>query len=253
MPSAIEFLGKEIPIYGLCYLLGIFISVFVGSLICYRKKMPKYEMVYSAVFTAVGGLIGAKVLFVLINLKYVIQNDISFEALLKGGFVFYGGFIGGILGLLVYCKCFKERLLNYAAIYTTVLPLGHAIGRVGCLFAGCCYGMPYDGPFAVTYTHTAGDTPLNTPLFPVQGIEAALLIILFIVMLIIYFKCNNAVVLVSTYVISYSVIRFVLEYFRYDAQRGGIWLFSTSQIISIAIFVITTTLLIINKLKLKKV
>ena len=251
MPSSIDFFGKEIPIYGLCYMLGIFASAFVASLICGRKKMPKYEIVYSAIFTAVGGLIGSKLLFILINLKYVIENNIPFEALMKGGFVFYGGFIGGFLGLLIYTKMFKLKLLDFAGIYATVIPLGHCIGRIGCLFGGCCYGIPYDGPLSVTYTESLGNTPLNTPLLPVQGIEAACLLLLFLVLLVIYFKAGSTTFSVGAYLTGYSVIRFVLEYFRYDAERGSLWLFSTSQWISIMLFAVGIAV-IIKGLKNKK-
>ena len=187
---------------------------------------------------------GAKLLFVLINLKYVIENSIPFEMLMKGGFVFYGGFIGGVLGLLIYTKSFKLKFLDFAGIYATVIPLAHAIGRVGCLFGGCCYGIPYHGPFAVTYTETLGNTPLNTPLLPVQGIEAVCLLVLFFVLLIIYFKCNSTTLSVGFYLVGYAVIRFVLEYFRYDAERGSLWLFSTSQWISIMLFVVGTAVII---------
>lgn len=252
MPSSIEIFGKEIPIYGICYLLGIFASAIVASLICRRKNLPKYEIVYSAVFTAIGGLVGAKILFILINLKYVIENNIPFEMLMKGGFVFYGGFIGGVLGLLIYTKMFKLKFSDFAGIYATVIPLGHAIGRIGCLFGGCCYGIPYDGAFAITYTETLGNTPLNTPLLPVQGMEAFCLLALFFVLLIIYFKCNGAWLSVGAYLTGYSVIRFVLEYLRYDAERGGLWLFSTSQWISIALFAVGTAVIIKGFIKIKK-
>ncbi len=252
MPSVIEILGREIPIYGICYLSGIILSFLVAMLICTKKGLPRYEVLYSGIFAVVGGLVGAKLLYVLISLKDIISGELSLLSVIYGGFVFYGGFIGGALGLLIYVKAFKLKLTDFTDVYAVAIPLGHALGRIGCLFGGCCYGMPYDGPFAVTYTeNTLSNAPKNIPLLPIQGIEAALLIVLFIILLIIYFSAKGKNTALITYFFGYSIIRFTLEYFRYDAARGKLWIFSTSQWISIGLFLVGI-LITIFKIKTEK-
>ncbi|MBQ2295949.1 MAG: prolipoprotein diacylglyceryl transferase, partial [Clostridia bacterium] len=99
---------------------------------------------------------------------------------------------------------------------------------------------------------TLGMTPLNTPLLPIQLIEALLLMILFSVLMFFYFKMRKSGLITATYLYAYSVIRFVLEFFRGDKERGLIFGFSTSQIVSIVIVVFVTILLIV-KIKKKAV
>jgi phosphatidylglycerol:prolipoprotein diacylglycerol transferase len=172
----------------------------------------------------------------------------------KSGFVFYGGFIGGAIALLVTLKKQKKDIFKIVDIFAVALPLGHAFGRVGCFFSGCCSGMPYDGWLSFTYkTALDASTPIGVPLLPVQLIEAFVLFVLFAVLLICYLKCPNKKGLCTTiYAYSYAVIRFVLEFFRYDTARGGFLGLSTSQWISIAIFVVTTVWLVVSAVKKKK-
>lgn len=246
---SIVFLGKEIPLYGLFFFIGVFVAGGIAALICKKRGIAIFDLVSSAVFTMIFAIVGAKLLFVIVSMDYIIEvfniEGLSITdkigAVLNGGFVFYGGFIGGFAGLVVYCKAFKEKLWKYLDIYATVLPLGHAFGRVGCFFGGCCYGMPYDGIFSYTYEGPLiGKTPIGVPLFPVQLFEAGCLVLIFAAMMVIFFKTKEKYHLtVFGYLASYCVVRFVLEFFRGDKERGGAFFLSTSQIISILIALFT--------------
>ena len=175
-----------------------------------------------------------------------------FEAVLKGGFVFYGGLIGGAVGLSIYALMYKLDTVKFFDIYALVLPLGHAIGRIGCFFSGCCYGIEYDGFFSVSYNKTLGLTPLHTQLLPIQLIEAFLLCILFIFLLFVYFKSPKRGMISAIYLYCYSVIRFVLEFFRGDTERGNIFNFSTSQIISMVLILVVSLCWIFKRKKLSE-
>lgn len=234
MVSNLEIFGKQIPLYGIFFYIGVLAAAVVAVFICKRRSLPKYEIVYSAIFTMIGAVIGAKLLFLIVSLKEIIEEQIPLMAVIKGGFVFYGGLLGGVIGLFIYVKMFKMSLSSFLDVYATVVPVGHAFGRIGCFFAGCCYGIHYDGPGACVYTETVGQTPLNTPLLPVQLIEAACLFVLFAVLLIVYFKAKNRGIIGGIYLMAYAVIRFVLEFFRGDAERGSFLFLSTSQWISVA-------------------
>ncbi len=235
MNSYFNFLGRDIPAYGVMFFCGIFISAIIAVIICKRRCIERYDIVYSAVYAVIGGIAGAKLLFLAVSIDQIIELKISIEAIIKGGFVFYGGLIGGAIGLYIYSRQFKLDFLKMADVYAVVFPLGHAIGRIGCHFAGCCYGIEYDGPFCIIYTETIGNTPLGVELLPIQLIEAAILIILFIVLYIVYRRSINSIGKTSfIYVVSYACIRFALEFFRGDKERG-ILLLSTSQWISISI------------------
>ena len=123
-------------------------------------------------------------------------------------------------------------------MFATVLPLGHAIGRIGCFSAGCCYGIPFDSPFSVTYTETLGTTPLGIPLFPVQIVESILLVLLFSAQLVLFLRLPQKQNLpVMVYLTAYPTIRFLLEFLRGDSERGVLLGLSTSQWVSLLILI----------------
>ena len=253
MESSIQIFGKEIPLYGLFFYIGIACASVVAALICKRKKIDRYDLLCAGVYTMIGALIGAKLLFILVSIDDIIKYNIPFEYVLKGGFVFYGGLLGGILGLFIYSKQFKESFVQLAELFATVLPLGHAFGRVGCFFAGCCYGIPYDGPFSHTYHNVIGQTPTGVPLLPVQLIEAACLLVIFVVMMIRYFKTKEKYGTAPvTYLMIYSVLRFILEFFRGDEERGKFLGLATSQWVSIGLLTVAIVVLVLRYQKKKQ-
>ncbi len=255
---SIKIFNLDIPLYGLLFYIGVAFAAAVAVLICKKKQIVIFDMVCSAIYTMIGAIVGAKLLFLVVSLPDIIEmfriypaEDVLFS-IIKGGFVFYGGLIGGALGLLIYIKQFKLKLEPFVEVFAVVVPLGHAFGRVGCFFAGCCYGMEYDGPLSHTYTVTAGSTPLGVPLLPIQLIETTCLLILFGALMIAFFKGKNRPFLCAKiYAISYATIRFTLEFFRGDKERG-VALFSTSQWISIGIIVLVATLWIVSEKRKKK-
>lgn len=234
MISGFEFLGKTIPLYGVFFFVGIFASALAAVLIA-DKEIERYDVIYSAVYTMIGAIMGAKLLFIAVSWRQIVALNVPLLALLKGGFVFYGGLMGGFLGLLIYCFQFRLPFFQFCDLYAVVLPLGHGFGRIGCHFAGCCYGIEYSGPFSVVYMQTLGDTPLGVGLLPIQGIEAVCLMGLFLFLLIGYRKRHGIRgfgVFAGQYAVGYGFLRLILERFRGDAARGIWGGISTSQWIS---------------------
>ncbi len=243
----------EISLYGLAFFLGIALAAALALFLFKKRGIPIRALALSALYTIVCAMIGAKLLYVIVTWSAIVEwarfllssGNSYFEVfldLMQGGFVFYGGLIGGILGLFLYCRQFKMPVLKIFDIYAVILPLGHALGRVGCFFGGCCYGMPYDGVFSYKYFVTpenGGAAGLyGQSLFPVQLFEAAFLIAIFLLLYLLYRKLAHAEGLFTLlYAILYSVVRFTLEFFRYDAIRGAYLGLSTSQWISILLII----------------
>lgn len=226
--------GKEIPYYGVLYFAGMFAAVLAMLPIYSKRDIKRYDLVYAAVYVGIGATVGAKLLFLIVSVRQIIELNLSFVDVIKGGFVFYGGLIGGLAGLLIYAKQFHMKVIDYFDVFAVVVPLGHAFGRVGCFISGCCYGIHYDGFLSYTYEHSLGDTPLGEPLLPIQLIEAAMLLILFVVLFVLFKRYPDKKGLTSlTYFCTYPVIRFILEFFRGDIVRGSFAGLSTSQWISI--------------------
>ena len=252
MTDTISIFGKELPLYGLFFYIGIVFAGALSFIPSRKRKIPGFDWVSACAFAMIGAIIGAKLLFILVSIKEIIRLDLSLYAIIKGGFVFYGGLIGGILGMYIYTRAYKLPIIDYFDTAASVVPLGHAFGRVGCFFAGCCYGMPYSGKFSVVYTTTAGMTPLNTPLFPIQLVESLLLLVTFGIIYTVILKYPNKRGLPTIlYVSIYSVIRFVLEFFRGDKERGGIGFLSTSQIVSLILLAGCISILVYVK-KIRK-
>lgn len=235
MSPFIHLFGRDIPLYGLSWIIGIALAGSIAVLLCKRSAIERYDLIYSAVYSLIGGMIGSKLLFLIISLKQIVEQRIPLEAVLRGGFVFYGGLLGGALGLYIYVHSYKLPKLVFADLYALVLPLGHACGRIGCYFGGCCYGLPYSGCGCVVYTSSLGSTPLNTPLFPIQLVESVLLFLLFVALFVIYRRGALPGKVTTLYLALYALLRFILEWFRGDAERGSLLSLSTSQWISIGI------------------
>ncbi len=236
MITDITLFGINIPIYGICFFAGILISSIIAIFLIKKTNIDLFDFLCAVAFILIGTIIGAKVLFILVSIDLIVEYNLTFIEILKGGFVFYGGLIGGAIALYLYCKIFKLPLLPYFSTCSVVVPLGHAIGRIGCFFAGCCYGIEYDGFLSHVYKSSINPlTPIGVPLLPIQLIEAVILLIVFFVVIYQYLKNPNSYASTVTYALSYAIARFVLEFFRGDAERGLILYLSTSQWISILI------------------
>ncbi len=231
--------NHDIPFYGLLFVAGFFIAILVSVPKAKRLVLPLSEVTYSAIFAGIGGVLGAKLLSVVTSVRYIIEYEIPFVDIIKNGFVFYGGLIGGIIGLFVYAKSFGLPLLPYLNLYTAGTALGHAFGRIGCLFSGCCYGVETSGAFFIVYRKAIDpNTPLDTPLLPVQLIESMCLIVIFFICEALFYGKKTGRYSVYSYLILYPVTRFILEFFRGDLLRGFYAGFSTSQYISVGLFLL---------------
>ena len=264
-----DIFGFSVPLYGVLFWLGILAAAAVAIFLFKKREIPLFDLVCSAIYTIIGAIIGAKLLFFIVSFSEIVEGVRAayaagatvmqiVAALMQGGFVFYGGLIGGILGLLIYCWQFKMPVLKFFDIYAVVLPFGHAFGRVGCFFGGCCYGMPYDGIFSYKYfvSPENGGAPglLGESLFPVQLFEAFFLLVIFAAQMLIFYKKPKPYgILVVNYGVLYAITRFVLEFFRYDAVRGVYGGLSTSQWISIALILGAGALVLLYYLKQRKV
>jgi phosphatidylglycerol:prolipoprotein diacylglycerol transferase len=160
------------------------------------------------------------------------MDDVTF--LLTHGFVFYGGLIGAVAGIFIYSKQFRLRTWHLIDGLIPSVPLIHAIGRIGCFCAGCCFGQPTAPPWGV-YFRADSVAPHGVALFPVQLLESALNFILFVALFAYSRKPRADKQITGLYVAGYGVIRFALEFFRGDSDRGVFWLLSTSQWISLVI------------------
>lgn len=230
-----------IAMYGLLILIGFALGCLVSVFRSSKCGVPKEDVFYSILFGAIGVVIGGKILYILTILKpliehfsELIQSPENILGLLGGGFVFYGGLFGGIIGVYLYSKIYRIPFYPLIQVMIPAIPLIHAFGRLGCFCAGCCYGIPFDPPIGMMF-QASPVAPHDITLFPVQLLEAGLNLILFFVLYYGISRVENKISLLGFYLICYGVIRFITEFFRYDAERGSWLIFSTSQWISLLV------------------
>ncbi|MEM7481657.1 MAG: prolipoprotein diacylglyceryl transferase [Acidobacteriota bacterium] len=179
-----------------------------------------------------GGLLGAKVLLILVEWPELISGEVDFVSLALAG----GVWLGGVAGAVAFGAWFvhRHRLPTARVVDTLVtgLPLAHAIGRAGCLLAGCCYGAACELPWAITYTdpaaHEIAGTPLGVPLHPSPIYEMLAELFNFTVLLAILRRRPKPWTLTATWALLYGTERFFLEFLRGDS-RGALATWSTSQ------------------------
>jgi phosphatidylglycerol:prolipoprotein diacylglycerol transferase len=191
-----------------------------------------------------GAILGAKLLMVVRALPdYVSQpGELFSRSFLTSAGDFYGGFIGGVGASILFF--WLNRSLSFwqlADLCAPAIALGQGIGRIGCLMAGDDYGSPTSVSWAISFTDpdaaAIGGAPLGVPLHPVQLYESLFCLALFL--FLVWYgrrKRFDGQILIA-YSLIYAVGRFIIEYFRGDADRGFVFggLFSTSQFIAIVI------------------
>lgn len=256
MYQYIEFIGIKIYLYGFMISAGIIIANIMVYIIFKINKLKFEDFIILESYAFFGGFTGAKILYIIVSFDLIDWNNIFklsyFNQLMSGGFVFYGGLVGGGIFIFLAGKIHKIKVMFYLKQCIFILPLIHGFGRIGCSMAGCCYGIPYDGIFAVTFPENSFAVS-GISLFPIQLVEAIMLLLIFAIILFLQLKIKYEYT-IESYLISYSIIRFILENYRYDIHRGIFFGLSTSQWISIGIFLLAIAILIKNRifnLKLK--
>lgn len=197
------------------------------------KRYTKY-----CIYALIGMLVSAKIFGCLSGVYRDIgmHRKLSVDSLTKTGIVYLGGLFGFLETYRYYCCSEEDReTLNLLSVF---IPLFHCISRVGCFFAGCCYGTEYNGLFHVTYRTLIGETVNTANRLPVQLVEAIFELAIF-AYLFILLNCSDwqKKYLLMKYLSIYSVGRFFIEYLRGDSYRGVISNISFSQVLCICIWI----------------
>ena len=248
MYPIITVFGREIGSYILCVLVGLLVS---GTFFGVRGKkigLHSEDVVLLLLIVAVGMAFGGSLLYgllhagILIRLlgslsKYSLQEIWQVLQYCFGGSVFYGGLIGATTGFFLYARKYdKEKQVILRDLFAMSIPLFHTFGRIGCFFGGCCYGIP--SKFGVTVHNNPLVPELNDVCrFPVALAESALDLGIFLVLFALNKKGKLKGKLIALYGLLYAMVRFSLEFLRGDVVRGFLWGLSTSQWISMILFI----------------
>lgn len=226
------------------YLLGLKLAMARAK----ARQLDQARVLDLGIYIIISALIGAKLLLLLTDVRTFIDNPRELLTLVRSGGVFYGGLIVAVLVALWYIRRVGLPLWTTCDVFAPGIALGHVVGRMGCFFAGCCYGTPADLPWAITFTDPfAGvnvGTPLNVPLHPTQLYEAGAEALILTVLLATEHRGRRfAGRTFWLYMLLYAVSRYVIEIFRGD-PRGIVGIFSTSQFISVILAPLAVVMLV---------
>ena len=235
----LNFFFFRITIYNLMLTIACLILPAVGLIQAKKKKKNIKHTLWIGFFVLLGIFFGSKLLYIITRWSWLMEDTSRWEIILSGGFVAYGGIIFAFLLPAIYTKLKKISYWEYADLFALGAPLANLANRIGCFFEGCCYGKPVVSniPWGVDY--------LNAVRHPTQVYHALSAIIIFIILLRLNKKKNFNGFMVLSYLVLYSVFRFIVEFFR--EINGKYIFFSLTGSQWIAIFMIAFAGLIIYK------
>ncbi len=222
-----------------------------------RREDLDVDALTSLGFWAIGGaIVGARALMIVRALpEYVAApSELFSRSVLTSAGDFYGGFIGALLAAAIFFRRHPQLPFWRAAdLCGPAIALGQAIGRIGCFMAGDDYGRPTHLPWGVAFTDAdaarIGGAPLGVPLHPVQLYESAVCLVLFVLLVRFTRRKRFDGEIILAYTLAYAIARFVIEYFRGDADRGFAFggLLSTSQFIAAILGPVTLVLWLVRR------
>jgi phosphatidylglycerol:prolipoprotein diacylglycerol transferase len=235
--------------YGVLVATGFLLGLGLAVKYAKRQGVSPNKIVDLGFYILLSALIGSRLFYIFINISHFIKNPIDIFKIWEGGLVFYGGVILTVPAFLWYVRKNSLGVWSTSDIFAPSLAIGHAVGRIGCFFAGCCYGKPAEGlPWAIVFTNPESLARIGIPLHPTQLYESIGEFINFFVLITLRrYKSFNGQIFM-TYILLYSVLRFIVEFYRGDSNRGFVtsWL-SISQGISILMFLAAIIGIIILK------
>jgi phosphatidylglycerol:prolipoprotein diacylglycerol transferase len=251
-PILFEIGGFPVYTYGLllaaAYLLGLQFALIRAK----ARGLDPNRVMDLGIWIIVSALVGAKAMLLVVERDRFGWSVSELMNLFRSAGVFYGGLIAAVAVALFYLWRHRMPVWTVTDVFAPGIALGHVIGRLGCLFAGCCFGRQTDAPWAITFhnefAHQNVGTPLDLPLHPTQLYEAgAELLILGLLLALERRGRAFPGRTFWTYMLVYGISRFIIEIYRGDA-RGVVNFFgtplSTSQFVSVLLVPLSLAMLV---------
>jgi phosphatidylglycerol:prolipoprotein diacylglycerol transferase len=239
-PKILDVGPVTVHTYGLLLALAFIAGIWLTSRNARKAGMNPDSIWNVGLIIIFAALVGAKVLLFFSDYSYYSQNprEIFSLSTLRSTGVYYGGLLLALGASALYLRRAQLPAWRIADLAAPGIALGQAIGRLGCLSAGCCYGKPTHLPWGITFTSKYAydnvGVPLNTPLHPTQIYESLATFLLFLYLSWRLSRKHLTGQIILEYLATYAAVRFVVEFFR-DDDRGFVLngLLSTSQLIAI--------------------
>ena len=249
-PILIEIGTVKIPSYGAILVLAFLTASFFLRREATRQGLDGQKTTDMALVGLLFGLLGSKLLLILVDLPEYVSNPQLLLGTIRSAGVIYGGQLGGALGVWWYIRRHNLPLWKSFDVMTPFLALGIGLGRLSCLMAGCCFGRPYSGPFALHFPeHPYCDAPAQMGLFPTQILALLNGIALCLLLVTLLRRRSFDGQVTFAFVFLYGLTRTLIEFLRGDEVRG-LWLgntLSTSQVIALFAMGVSATFYILKR------
>ncbi len=245
--SGFNILGLEIKFYGILIALGMLIGIIIAVYNTKYRGLKAEDIYTMALYVLPLSIVGARLYYVLFSGETFSFWEVF--AIWNGGMAIYGGVIGGALGIMLFCVIHKKSFLKLADVACVSLVLGQGIGRIGCYFSSCCYGVEVTNPNLMWFpfsTMINGTWHLSTFFY-----ESFFDILIFIGLFFAIKKIKSEGAIMSLYFICYGIVRCIIEGFRGDSLFLGNSGIRVSQLLSGILVVVGIILFLFFTLKPK--
>jgi phosphatidylglycerol:prolipoprotein diacylglycerol transferase len=242
LPYLFTIFGFHLPTYGLLVALAFLTALALTARLARRQGLDPEKVINLGIYCAMAGIGGAKLMMIAVDFDDYLRDPrllFSLSTLQAAG-IFYGGLIAALIVAYFYMRRNNLPMLATADVLAPGIALGHAIGRLGCFAAGCCWGAPAHVPWAVTFSnpeaHTLVGVPLGVPLHPTQLYEAIGEAVIFLILYRLISRPHQPGAIIGLYLVLYSAVRFFDDFLRDPQQAnpfGGP--FNTAQWISLGL------------------
>lgn len=227
----------------LAYLAGLQLAVVRAR----KAGLDGARIMDLGIYLIIAALVGAKLMLIAVDFNYFRTQPRELLSLVRAGGVFYGGLLAALAVGLWLVKRYKLPAWTTADMIAPGIAVGHIIGRLGCLLAGCCYGRPTDVKWAITFRDPIAavnvGTPLDVPLHPTQLYDAGAEALILIILLLMERRGRGfAGRTFWTYMLLYAISRFIIEIYRGD-ERGMLAGVSTSQFVALLLVPLSIVML----------
>ena len=243
-------IAKIGPLYVYSYGLMVAIGFATATLLAYRHAgdfgISKERIIDLGIVMLLGGIVGARIAYIALNFQYYIRNPLEIINLTKGGLVWYGAFIFGLIAGAWFVKKIGINFWTAADLFAPYIALAQAFGRIGCFLNGCCYGSAAPSGFMLGVLFPEE----SVSRYPTQIFSAIALLLIFAILRTWQKKRHFNGEIFLGYGLLYSMKRFGVEFFRGDYPKI-LYGLTISQLISAVIFIVCLNLFIYRLLKWK--
>jgi phosphatidylglycerol:prolipoprotein diacylglycerol transferase len=228
-PELLHIGGFTLNSYGVMMALAFISAGFVAHW-QFKKRGVKPDFIYGLLIACiVGGLLGAKIHYLILHPAQWPENLLSGE-----GLVWFGGLFGAIIAVVIVTLLSKQRLAAVMDCGAMAVSVGYAVGRIGCFLRGCDHGTPTDLPWGLIFPH--GIPPTPTPVHPTQLYETAASLVIFALLAwVIGPRFKREGPLIFAYAVLAGVQRLLVEFIRTNETTWGL---TQQQWIAIAMMVV---------------